>query len=196
MVAIIHRMKWTFLLLALLLSANAQSPVDQHSEPSPSASATKADPKLHADAIRLVEASGAKQHLQDNFKQMVDEGAKAMMEKCERCTPAFRDEWEKRFLERSNIQDYLDVYARVYEKYFTDTEINELIALQKDKGTSKAASPSPALKEKLTSVMPSLMADSIGDCAKIGAKLGGEIGSEIEREHPEYIKPPADKNTP
>ena len=43
----------------------------------------------------------------------------------------FRDEWKKRFLERSNLQDYLDVYVRVYEKHFTDAEINELIALQK-----------------------------------------------------------------
>jgi|ERR1700733_1393892 hypothetical protein len=127
---------------------------------------------------------------------MVETGAKAMMENCQRCTPEYADEWKRRFLERSNLQDYLDVYARVYEKYFTDAEINELISLQKDKGTSKAPSPSPTLKEKLTSVMPDVMADSIGGCAKIGAKLGGEIGSEIEREHPEFMKPPADKNRP
>jgi hypothetical protein len=189
-------MKWTLLLLALALSANAQSPVDKPSEQGESAIAKKVDPKLHADAIRLVEASGAKQRLQDNFKQMVETGAKAMMENCQRCTPEYADEWKRRFLERSNPQDYLDVYARVYEKYFTDAEINELISLQKDKGTSKAPSPSPTLKEKLTSVMPDVMADSIGGCAKIGAKLGGEIGSEIEREHPEFMKPPADKNRP
>jgi hypothetical protein len=191
-------MKWIFFLLALALtlSANAQSPADKPSGQSASATAKKVDPNLHTDAIKLVEASGAKQRLQDNFKQMVDSGAKAMMENCPRCTPEFADEWKKRFLERSNLQDYLDVYARVYEKYFTDAEINELIALQKDKGTSKAASPSPALKEKLASVMPDLMADSIGDCAKIGARLGGKIGSEIEREHPEFMKPQADKNGP
>jgi len=189
-------MKWILLLLALTLPVNAQSPVENHADGGESTIAKKVDSKLHADAVRLVEVGGAKQRLQDNFKQMVDEGAKQMMEKCQRCTPEFRDEWKKRFLERSNLQDYLDVYVRVYEKYFTDAEINELIALQKDKGTSKAASPSPALKEKLTSVMPDVMADSIGDCAKIGAKLGGEIGSEIEREHPEYVKPPADENRP
>jgi len=193
-VAIIRRMKWTLLLLALTLSVNAQPPVDKQSEPGGDTLAKKVDTKLHADAVRLVEASGAKQRLQDNFTQMVDQGVKKMMENCQRCTPEFRDEWKKRFLERSNLHDYLDVYARVYEKYFTDAEINELIALQKDKGTSKAASPSPALKEKLTSVMPDVMGDSMGGCAKIGAKLGAEIGSEIEREHPEYMKPPADKN--
>jgi hypothetical protein len=187
-------MKWTLLLLTLTLSANAQSPVDKHPEPSENAIAKKFDSKRHADAVRLVEVSGAKQRLHDNFKQMVDEGAKQMMEKCQRCTPEFRDEWEKRFLERSNLQDYVDVYVRVYEKYFTDKEINELIILQEDKGTSKAGSASPALREKLTSVMPDVMADSVGDCAKIGTKLGAEIGNEIAREHPEYMRPSADKN--
>jgi hypothetical protein len=189
-------MKWILLFLALTLSVNAQSPVDNRSELGESSIVKKVDPKLHSDAIRLVEASGARQRLQDNFRQMVDDGAKQMMEKCQRCTPEYRDEWKKRFLERSNLQDYLDVYVRVYEKYFTDAEINELIALQKDKGTSKAASPSPALKEKLASVTPDVMGDSMGGCAKIGAKLGSEIGSEIEREHPEYMKPPADENRP
>jgi hypothetical protein len=189
-------MKWILLLLTLTLSVNAQSPVDKPSEPGESTIAKKVDPTLHADAIRLVEVSGARQRLQDNIKQLVDEGAKQMTEKCQRCTPEFRDEWKKRFLERSNLQDYLDVYVRVYEKYFTDAEINELIALQKDKGTSKAASPSPALKEKLASVMPDVMGDSMGGCAKIGAKLGAEIGREIEREHPEYMKPQADEDRP
>ena len=189
-------MKWTFLLLVLALSAGAQSPADKPSEPGESTVAKKVDPKLHADAIRLVEAAGARQRLQDNFKQMVDDGAKQMMEKCPRCSPEYGEEWKKRFLERSNLQDYLDVYVRVYEKYFTDAEINELIALQKDKGTSKAASPSPALKDKLSSVMPAVMGDSVGGCAQIGAKLGAEIGGEIEREHPEYLKPQADKNGP
>ncbi|HEV3307267.1 MAG TPA: hypothetical protein VGZ91_12590 [Candidatus Sulfotelmatobacter sp.] len=184
-------MKWILLLLTLTLSVNAQSPADKDSDLLESTTAKKVDPKLHADAIRLVEASGARQRLQDNFKQMVDDGAKQMMERCQTCTPEFRDEWKKRFLERSNLQDYLDVYARVYEKYFTDAEINELISVQKDKGTSKVASPSPVLKEKLSSVMPDILGDSTGGCAKIGAKLGGEIGREIEREHPEYMRPPA-----
>jgi hypothetical protein len=193
---IIHRMKWTFLFLALALYANAQSSADKPSESGDSTTAKKVDPKLHADAIRLVEAVGAKQRIQGSFKQMVDDGAKQMMEKCTRCNPEFADEWKMRFIARSNFQDYLDVYVRVYEKYFTDAEINELISLQKSDGTSKTASPSPALKEKLTSVMPSAMGDSVGGCAQIGAKLGAEIGSEIEREHPEYLKPEADKNGP
>jgi hypothetical protein len=189
-------MKWTLFLLVLTLSANAQSQVDKPSEPGDATIAKKADPKLHADAIRLVEVSGARQRIQDNLKQMVDDGAKQMLEKCPRCTVEFRNEWKKRFLERTNIDDYLAVIVRAYEKYFTDAEINDLIAFQKEKDASKDASPPPALKEKLSSVMPSVLGDIMGGCAGIGAKLGAEIGSEIEREHPEYMKPPADVNKP
>ncbi len=116
------------------------------------------------------------------------------MDKCQGCAPEFGKEWKRRFLERTNINDYLDVYVRAYEKYFTNAEINELIVLQKE--TSKTAVPSPALKERLTAVMPELMADAIGDCGKIGAKLGAQIGAEIEREHPEYMKPPANSTRP
>ena len=84
-IAIIRRMKWILVILALVLSATAQSPAAKPSEPGDSTIEKKVDPKLHADAIKLVEVSGAKLHLQDNFKQMVDEGAKQMMEKCSRC---------------------------------------------------------------------------------------------------------------
>jgi hypothetical protein len=187
------RMKSTVLFLALALSANAQSPIGKPSD-SKTTVAKKVDPKLHTDAVRLVEVSGAKQLLQNDLEKMVEEGRKAIMDKCQGCAPEFGKEWKRRFLERTIINDYLDVYARAYEKYFTDAEINELIALQKE--PSKTPVPSPALKEKLTAVMPELMADVIGDCGKIGARLGALVGAEIEREHPEYMKPPANSPKP
>lgn len=185
-------MKYAAVLMALALSVNAQSPVNKASTQG-QITLAKVDPKLHADAIRLVEVSGAKQLIQDNLEKLVDEAQKSMMDKCQRCSPEFGKEWRKRFLKQTNINDYLDVYVRVYEKYFTDSEINELIALQKE---PSGATPSPVLKAKLTAVMPSAMADAIGDCGKIGAKLGAEIGAEVEREHPEYLKPTSDAPKP
>jgi len=179
--------------LILTLFANAQSPGDKPAESVDSATAKTADPKLHADAIRLVEVSRTRQRIQDNLRQTVDDGGKQMMEKCPRCTVEYRGEWEKRFLERTNIDDYVAVFVRAYEKYFTDAEINELIVFQKEKEASKDASPPPALKEKLSSVMPSVLGEIMGGCAGIGAKLGAEIGAEIEREHPEYLKPETNK---
>jgi len=114
--------------------------------------------------------------------------------KCPRCSSKFGDEWEKRMLERLNVNDFLAVYAGVYEKYLTDAEITELISLQKTNKNGPPPTPSPALKQKLESVMPSLIGDAMGGCAAVGAKLGGQIGQEIEREHPEYLKAP-DKDT-
>jgi len=183
--------KFVVLLVALTLSTNAQTPAKKSSTGETTVT-KKADAKLHADATKLVEVIGAKQSLQDNLEKMVDEARKAMMDKCQGCRPEFGEEWKRRFIERTNINDYLAVYVSAYEKYFTDAEINELIALGKD--TSKP--PSPALKEKLGAVMPALMGDAIGDCSKIGAKLGAEIGAEIQREHPEYIKPAANSTKP
>jgi hypothetical protein len=189
-------MKHFLLILALTLSANAQAPIGKAAEPRDPVVASKVDSKLHADTIKLVEISGIRQRIQGNLKQMVADGKKQMMEKCQACSPEFADVWEKRMIERTNIQDYLDVFVSVYEKYFTDEEINELIDLQTKKNSSATASPSPSLKEKLSSIMPSVMGDSIGGCAKVGAKLGGEVGAEIEREHPEYVRSAAEPDKP
>jgi len=119
-----------------------------------------------------------------------------MMDKCERCTPAFGDEWEKRMLARTNIADYVDVYVRVYEKYLTREDVTELIALQEAKKASQPSNLSPRLKEKLSSLTTTMTSETIGGCAQIGAKLGGDIGGEIEKEHPEYMKPPAKESNP
>ena len=190
-------MKPAILLVALVLlsafSASSQTPDDKTANAATPA-VKPVDPKLHADAIKLVEAIGAKEYLQENFEKLVEEGRKATMDKCPDCSPEFGKEWKKRFLEQSNIDDYLEVCVRAYEKYFTDAEITELIALKRD--TSDNLIASPALKEKITAVMPELMGDVVGDCGKIGAKLGAKIGAEIQREHPEYVKTPTTSTKP
>jgi hypothetical protein len=191
-------MQPALLFLALILPLNLQSAAPNPSSPQKSSIENpqkpsvekKTDPKLHADAIQLVEVSGAKQRLQESFPKLIEDGRKAMMERCPTCTPAFADEWAKRMRDRVNVDDFLAVYVRVYEKYFTEQEIIELIALQRQKDGTGAATMSPALKQKLTDVMPALLGEAVGTCTQIGAKLGGQIGNEIEREHPEYFKAP------
>ena len=89
-------MNCTVLLLALTLSANAQSPMaDEPSAQGETTVTKKVDPKLHADAIRLVEVSGVKQRLEDNLEMVVDGAQKVMMDQCQRCTPEFGKEWKK-----------------------------------------------------------------------------------------------------
>jgi hypothetical protein len=182
-------MKITLLLALLTLCVLATAQANNGEKPSvPSGTGQTVDPKVHADAIKLVEVSDAKQNLHSNLRSMVEQGKKVIMEKCQTCAPEFGEEWEKRMVERLNVDDFVTVYVHVYEKYFTDAELTELIELQKQKKNSQPVNPSPELKKKLESVMPSLMADSVGECTRVGAKLGPEIGAEIEREHPEYTE--------
>ena len=178
-------MRVALLFLAFLLSPYPQT---QSNSPAPSENDKKSDSKLHADVLKMIEASGARQKLQDTLKSGIADGRKTMMEKCEKCSPEFGDEWEKRMLERSKADDYIAVYARVYEKYLTDEDVLALIDYQNAKQKSQDAAFPAKLKEKLGPIMPSLMSEIMGGCAEVGAKLGAEIGSEIEKDHPEYMK--------
>ena len=94
-----------------------------------------------------------------------------------RSTTEFAEDWEKRFAERINVDDFLDLYARVYEKYFTDAEICELIVLQRK--TPKTAKPSPSLAEKLKSVMPLVKRDFLNGCSQIGGNSGPILAARL-----------------
>src|SRR5450631_1482349 len=141
-------MKLTVLLLALTLSLSAIAQSKPNEQPSGSKDDKKVDAQLHADVIRLFELTGLRQHLHDILTQSMPAAKKTMMDKCERCSPAFAEEWEKRMLARTNIADYLDVYVRVYEKYLTEEDVTEFITLQEAKKASKPMDISPRLKEK------------------------------------------------
>ena len=153
----------------------------------------KPDRKLHADAVKLVELSGARKHLEDGFASMTEEGKKHIMQRCPQCSPEFSEEWSKRMLARLKADDFLEVFVQAYEKSFTDDEILQLIELQEKSNNSQPSAPSPHLKEKIDAVMPTVMSEIMGGCTRIGAQLGAEIGAEIEKEHPEYIKPKPEK---
>ena|SRR5258708_5340798 len=147
------------------------------------------DPKLHAAAVKLVDASGAKESLRGNIPQLVSQGKAKMLEQFPEYDPAFAEEWAKRMLARLNVEDFVKVAVKAYEKHFTSGELEELIAFQAARKDNKPATLSPELQKKLTTAMPALMGDIAGGCTQVGAKLGGEIGGEIEKEHPEYLKP-------
>ena len=146
------------------------------------------DPQLHKEVLQLIDLSGARRDLEGRKAEMVEEGRKKMMESCPKCAPEFSTAWAKRMLERMNIEDFIDVYAKAYEKYLGRDDVEELIELRKKANAHQAAQPSPRLREKIESVMPAMMGDIMGGCVKIGAELGSKIAEEIATEHPEYVK--------
>ncbi len=167
--------------------APSQTEKTKPAEQAPTPAPTKPDPKLHADAVKLVEASGAKKRLEDGFPSMLEDGKKQMMKQCPQCSEEFANEWTKRMSARIKADPFLEVFVKAYERNFTDEEILELISLQENKSASPPV-VSEHLQAKIKTIMPSLMGEITGGCAEIGARLGGEIGEEIEKEHPEWVK--------
>jgi hypothetical protein len=185
-------MKVIVVFLALVLSAAAQTVANNSAEPRvltlDMGAPRSVDPKLHADVVQLIELTGAREKLEAQKGAMVEEGSKKIVESCRECTPEFSKEWARRMLVRIRAEDFIDVYVKTYEKYFTQEDVTELIAIQKKTNAHEQVEPTPRLREKLQSVLPSLTGDLYGGCAKVGAELGGKVGQEIASEHPEYIK--------
>jgi hypothetical protein len=170
-------MKAIILLAAAVLASAQDSP-----------NTPQFDARLHADVVKLVELSGTRAAMRSGLKQLVSEGKTRMLQACPGCNPAFADEWGKRMLSRINLDDFIDVYVRVYEKHFNDDEVIQLIALQKQIRSSRPQTVSPELKRKLAARMTSIQSEIMGGTTRLGAKLEGDVGAEIEREHPEYLK--------
>jgi hypothetical protein len=184
-------MKFVILLAAVVL-VNAQEPAPKSpSTPTAESSQPAVDARLHQDVLKLIELTGVRAALQNGTAQGIGEGKVRVMQACNGCAPEFGDEWAKRMLARTKIDDYVDVYVRVYEKYFNDDEIRQLIVSQNEARNSQPQTISDALKQKLTAQFPSVQSEIIGGTAQVGSKLGGEIGAEIQKEHPEYFKQPA-----
>jgi hypothetical protein len=176
-------MKLALLALATLLCAAAQDPAEK-----------PVDPKLHADAAKLVELSGARQRMQSGIDQLLKDGTAQFMRMCKDCDPAAGDEWARRMKLKLKVDDFMAIMVRAYEKHLTDDEITPLIAVMSDRKDAPAKQPPAELQQKLASVMPSVQSEILGGGTQLGAKLGADTELEIRKEHPEYFKPAAKPN--
>jgi hypothetical protein len=154
----------------------------------PSTSLPLADPKLHADVLRLVELAGSRAAMQNGLPKLIEQGKAKVTESCGGCDPRFVEEWGRRMTARLNLDDFVNVIVRVYEKYLTDAEVLQLIASRTDNEPGQEPRIPAELLQKLTNLAPSMDSEIVGGTTQIGAKLGSEIGLEITKEHPEYLK--------
>jgi hypothetical protein len=150
--------------------------------------AAQPDAKLHADTVKLIELTGMRKRLLDGRDKSIADGRKAMMANCPMCTPQYFDEWTARMTSRYRVEDYLAVYVDTYQKYFTDSEILELTAMQGNGGVA----PSPALKAKVSTVMSPVMTEIYAKVGQVRGKMSETVTDEIAKEHPGWIvRPPA-----
>ena len=183
----------TLIALAVPLSA-------QEIAPTPDPSATQVSPlgadqisreKLHASGMKFVEAADARQRLELTLDKLLQDGKQAMMMKNPGLNPQFADEWVKRMRLRVNLDQFVVATAQVYEKYFTRDELEDLAEGQLARKKSQVHAISPQLAEKLKTNSPFIQRDINTETSLIGGRLGSEVGKEIEKDHPEWVKPPA-----
>jgi hypothetical protein len=206
-------MKTALLMFALVLSANAQSnsgqPAEQQrvfnldmNQPAYSpqgmgalptqfsaVDSTSTDPGLHTDVMQYLELLGVRQKIAAQKPTFIEQARKKMIAQCPRCSVRFIDELAKRIASDMNMDDFIKVYAAVYEKYLTQPDVDELIEVQKKINAHQPPGEvSPQLRDKVRSLLPSIMGDITGGCTKVGAELGMKAARELEQEHPEFAK--------
>jgi hypothetical protein len=165
-------------------STGAQNPLPTDAKPQPPQDSAK----LHADALKMVEDSGARAAIKQNMDKIMEDGRQALLRADPNTDPRFADEWVKRMRERMNLDEYVNAIARVYENYLTDQEILELQKAEADRKESKQPVISPELQKKLKENAVKIQSDVIAETSRLGGRLGGDIGQEIAKEHPDWVK--------
>ncbi len=179
------------LLVACLLLWGFTAIAQQASSATPStASPAQSGAELHENVLTLMKLMGLRQRMLDSQDKTLDHAKASMMQAHPEYNPAFAEEFVKRMRAKTNVDDYVNVFVRVYEKYLNTSDVAELIQAQQEINASKTPSFSAPLKEKLSSVAIKMQSEILGGCAQVGAALGGEVGQEIEKEHPDWVARP------
>jgi hypothetical protein len=185
-------MRTTNLILMLSLAAipaAAQQPVPAPTAAPSNAPAQGTQTALHQSAVKFVEASDTRQRLEQNLGSLLDDGKQTLMKRDPLLNPKFADEWEKRMRKEVNLDEFVDVTARVYEKYYTSEELDQLTQAQLARKQGKPYSLPPQLAEKLKTNSAPVQSDINTETSLIGSRLSIAVGQEIEKDHPDWVKP-------
>jgi len=161
-----------------------------------STTTVEADPQLHSNALTLIALTGDRDRLVQRLPKIIADAKTKMMQSAPGVNPAFGDEWERRIAARIQVDDFVNLAARVYEKHLTNDEVVSLIALMEAKKAGKSSSVSPQLQQKFNAEAPAMMGEIAGACTELAVRLSAQVGSDIGKEHPEYFLQQASKQQP
>jgi hypothetical protein len=184
------------LLLASPVPGSAQTPAPAAATstvPAPANAAAAVDPQLHASVLQLFDVMDLRAKILEGQKAAMPDAKRKLIEASKGAiNEQFADEWEKRMLSDARIDAYVVVVASVYEKHFTNAEIEELTQIQRDSNDKKTPTVSESLKAKLGKDGIAVQSEIMGGCTEVGARQGGEIAQEIAKDHPDWMKTGAD----
>jgi len=186
--------------LILMLSLAAMPAAAQQPFPAPTAAPSNATVQttqtaLHQSAVKFVEASDTRQRLEQNLDRLLDDGKQSLIKRDPLLDPKFADEWEKRMRQEVNLDEFVDATARVYEKYYTSEELDQLTEAQLARKQGRPSSLPPQLAEKVKSNSAPVQSDINTETSLIGSRLSIAVGQEIEKDHPEWVKPVKQRTT-
>jgi 2-oxo-4-hydroxy-4-carboxy--5-ureidoimidazoline (OHCU) decarboxylase len=168
-----------------------QMPAPVASAPAkPAAAAKKSDPadqKFRDNVQTLIGVTGLREELLKNQKTLVEKDKEDLMRKHPELSPSFANEAARRLAKRMSPDDYLNLVVEVYEKNFTNQDVQEMIHAKLDSGFSNAAAISPRLKAKMQAESGKVHAQILSGFAELGQKLSTQIQKEIATEHPEWL---------
>jgi uncharacterized protein len=139
----------------------------------------KINPQKAADIQQLIEVTGMKMMM----TQMVTSMEARLKPTVVAALPPgdYRDELADLFFEKfnskMNLQQFLDMAAISYDKYFSDDDIKGLIQFYQT-----------PLGRKSLAVMPKLTVELQSEGLQIGQQMGKESMEEVLREHPDLAK--------
>lgn len=148
--------------------------------PSQPQEARKIDPAKEADIRRMIDIMGGKKLMEQMMTQMFEQLKPEIMkivppgERGQKIADAFAQKFQARF----KTADLLELTIPIYDKYFSDEDIQGLIQFYQ----------SP-LGQRFVKVMPQTSAESASVGIRWGQKNFQEIWRELQAEFPELKEP-------
>jgi len=172
---------------ALLLGALvilAQAPAPQ----APATAATKIDPAKEQDIRNLLELTGSK----DLVMQVIDASLAQIRANFAQALPQndrgrkFADAFAEKFRTKLNADTFVDRVVPIYDKYFSDEDIQGLLKFY---GTP--------LGQRAIKALPQITRESQAVGFELGKKAASDTIEELKNQYPDILppeKPPQDKN--
>src|SRR5512146_1005111 len=118
----------------------------------------------HQKIVTLVKMTGTPTVMVDAIRQQIHLAKKTLP-----LPPKAQDDFETEFLNEIKVDDLVELMVPAYDKYYTEGEIDQLIAFYK----------SP-LGQKLVSSLPTMTEETSKAAGALGAEIGARVGQKIE----------------
>ena len=156
------KLKAIILALGMLLFSLAGAYGDDNTQ---SVTSTK-----NEEIKRLLELTGAKSNAIQSMNMMCDQLLPSLKKAYSNVPERFWDDFMAEFKAEANIDELIDMIIPIYDKFYTEDDIKELIKFY----------DSP-IGKKVISNMPQIMKESMLAGQEWGRKLGEEIGKKVEK---------------